>query len=228
MTGAAPARRDMGELERYEAAADKKDALGQGRKVQKLRAVDHQIGTGEGDGPPDRPGGDEETARFVSLPVDFERVCPGEPRGTVQRLDAVALQALFHLVRHRIEKAALVRHQIGPVDRKPFGVNALAVHQPGCIDDLGAAPQDLFRVATAQGAGAAIGKCIDDGHAPARSTAFVRSRDPGHARADDDRVMGLTHISLRYRCSYPAQQLSLATSMSKVCAASFSPSTVVR
>jgi hypothetical protein len=53
---------------------------------------------------------------------------------------------------------------------------------------------------------------------PARAQ-FFAAFDAGHAGADDDQVERVGHVPT----FHPAQQLSAATSFSKVWAASFSP-----
>ncbi len=100
--------------------------------------------------------------------VDVEGVGAGEGGGAVKSFDAVAGEVRFHVGRDRVGEAAFVAHQVGPVDRQATGVDALACQEPGGVDDLGAAAQDLLRITAPQRARPAIGQVIDDGDPPPR------------------------------------------------------------
>ena len=138
-------------------------------------------------------GRDQETLRVIAGAVDVDLVAAGETRVPVQGVDAAARQVGFHAPGDRVGEAVFVRHQVRPVDRQPRVINALSVHKSGAVDDLGPASQDLLRIAPAQRARSAIGKGVDDRDPPTVGGALLRGGDAGHARADDDQIVGLVH-----------------------------------
>ena len=137
--------------------------------------------------------GDQEMCRLIAAAVDLDAVPVCKPGNAVQGVDAVAVEAVLQVLGDRIGEAVLVLYQVGPVDRQPALVDALAPHQPGTVDDLGTTAQDLLRVAPTQRAGAAVGERVDDRDVPALRGALVGRRDSGHAGTDDDQVVAAGH-----------------------------------
>ena len=123
------------------------------------------------------------------MPVNFERVGTGKPRGTVQRLDTVSGQTFLHLIWNWIGKSALVGHQIRPVNLQPVRIDPFAAHKPRGIDDFSATPQDFLGITAPQGACPAVGQCIHNSYTPACCSTFIGGCNAGHARADDDQIV---------------------------------------
>ena len=137
----------MRELERDETPTNEEDPSRELGKIQEVRAVDQMFGAREVQRLGPRSGRDQEMSRLVGGAVDVERVRLGEHGRSVERLDTVADQAVFHVLWDRVGEAALVFHQIRPVDGQVGGVDAFAAQESRAVDDLGAASQDLLRVA---------------------------------------------------------------------------------
>ena len=182
----------MGEFHRDEPAADKGDAVGTlgqfqeiGRGGEILLARDvqrHRSGT----------GGDVEMLRPQGLAVQLDRIGAGKPYLSVQDVDPGLFQPGLDARWHRVGEAALEGDHVGPVDRR-LRLQPLALHVFRPLDALGDGDQHLLGIATAQGAGAAMGLAVDAGDAPAG----IR-RHPGDAiatgsTADHDKVVALRH-----------------------------------
>ncbi|MDZ7676372.1 MAG: hypothetical protein U5K30_15055 [Acidimicrobiales bacterium] len=191
----------MGELEGHEPATDEQHTPGQVFELEEVGAVDHVPVAGKVQRPGTSAGGDQEVARFVGHVVDDEPVLALEPGRAVQGVHTVGSEPGFHVLRDRVGEATLVFHQIGPVDRHAIRVDALAGHEPGAVDDLGASAQDLLRVTAPQRTRAAVGQLVDDRDLPPLRRALVRRRDAGHAGTDDDQVVGVGHRTVPSRSS---------------------------
>jgi len=192
---AAGARRDVGELEGDETAADEQDPGRKRVEVQEVGAVDQVLVAGEFERAWMRTGGDQEVPCLQGSSSDVDAVLVQEPCLAVECVDAVARELAFEVVRHRVGEATLVLHQVVPVDPQRWVFDSLASHQPRAVDDLGTASKNLLGVATTQGAGAAVGLRVDDRDVPALAGALVGCGNAGHAGTDDDEVVGLGHVS---------------------------------
>lgn len=180
---------DVGELKGDEPASDEQDSRGELFEVQERGGVDEVIGAGEVERAWSGAGGDQGVAKLEGRAVDVEPVRAGESRGAVQRVDAVASQVGFHVGGHRVGEAVHVGAERWPVDAQPGRVDALAGEKVRGVDDLGAAPQDLLRVAPAQCASAAVGEVVDDRDSPSGSGAFLGCGSASHTCANHDQVV---------------------------------------
>ena len=165
-------------------------------EVQEVGAVDEVLVAREVQGAGAGAGGDQEAVGVVGGVLDLQLAWAGESGAAVQGGDAMAAQAVFHVLGHGVGEAVLVLHQVGPVDGKIRVVDALAAHQPCAVDDLGPAAQDLLRIAPPQRARASVGQGVHDGHLPSLRCALVGGGDTGHAGADDDQVELFIHLHL--------------------------------
>ena len=184
-------RRDVGELEGDESAADEQDPFGELFEVEESGGVDEVFGAGEVERSGSGAGGDQGVPEPMDGAVDVEPVRIGEACGAVQGDNVVAGEAGFHVGGDRIREAVHVGAERGPVDGESGGVDALAGEEVGGVDDLGTSSQDLLRVAAAQSARAAVGEVIDDRDPPAGPGTLLGGGAAGHPGTDHDQVEGI-------------------------------------
>ena len=152
----------MAKLERDEAAADEQDAFGQRIEPHELGAVGKVFGAGNIYRPRLGTRCDQEMVCLkLPLAVDFDGIFADEARFPVKGSDAVALQTVFDPTGHFVGERLREGDQIGPVDGDVVRFDALAVHEPRCVDDFRPAAEHFLRIAAAQGAGAAIRQFVD-------------------------------------------------------------------
>src|SRR4029453_1202934 len=88
-----------------------------------------------------------------------------EVRTPMLRDDSCLLEAVLGLLRHWVDEGALEADQVGPGEEQTWRGNALALHAPAPVHQVGHADQHLFRIAPAQLAGSPERTGIDDGYA---------------------------------------------------------------
>jgi hypothetical protein len=96
-----------------------------------------------------------------------------------------------------------------PIDCRLAAADAFPAHAAIEIQCLGYAYEDLFRVATAQGAGAAERQMVNNRNTPPFSTTAKGGGYRCSASADDNEVILLSH--------WPARRLSVAYNWCRVC-----------
>ena len=183
---------DVRELERDEPAADEHHSLWQRREsrnsVLSIRCSPPGTSSGRGRAPVATS-----TCWNAYRAPSTVRWSSAVNVAVVQGVDPVGRQLSLEVVRDRVGEAALVAHQVGPVDRQAPVIDASAAQQPDALDDVRAAAEDLLRITAPQRAGAAVGKDVDDRDPPPRGGALVRRRHPGHTGTDHYEVVGLGH-----------------------------------
>ena len=169
---AACARRDVGELEGDEAAADHHDPPGELLELEEPIARDHVLLAGH----PQLHGrgarSDEDVSGLQRPSVHVERVATAEGRAAMERLDPLFSESGLDDRRPRIGEAALEGHQAAPGDGGVPPDDALAFQAPDPVERLRSSDEDLLRVTAPQGAGAPVGPVVDDRDVPARGAAL--------------------------------------------------------
>ncbi len=83
--------------------------------------------------------------------------------------------------------------EVAPVDLQVLRGDAIAAQEPGGLDHLGAAAEDLLRIAAPKRTGSAEGEGVHEGDGPP----VVGTAGGGWARAgtgaDDDEIEALSH-----------------------------------
>lgn len=110
--------------------------------------------------------GEQHVARAEYVVTDPQAIGRLKAGATGKDVDAGVTQCLLALFRNRVGKTALEAHQRRPIDAKRAG-NAVWRHTPVPVDQVGGANKYFLGIATAQGAGAAEGKGVDDSDPPA-------------------------------------------------------------
>src|SRR5258706_5377140 len=183
------ARREVRELGGDVSAADEQDALRQSVELQEFAARDEVLFTGDAQLRRHRARGDENEPRLEHLARHLEGLPTGEWSVAAIDIDALACEAFLHHRGKGLGETALEAHERPPVDRRLAAAHALAAHAPRVIDRLGSAEQHLLWIATAQGAGAAQRKMVDERHAPAGAAAMLGGNRGRRSTADDYEVV---------------------------------------
>ena len=116
----------------------------------------------------------------------------------MKRIDFIFCKASFAALWHRLGKAPLERHERAPADCGLAASNAFVTQPARLIERLGRTDQDLFRVASAQGAGTAERQMVDYGNAPARSAATIGGSRRRRAGANDNEIVLRAHWPARH------------------------------
>ena len=151
--GGTRAGRHMCKLERDVTAADEDEPRRQRIEFQELVAGDEVLMAFKGEVSRLRARRDEDVPSFQHLSFDRNRGGSDKACAAMKRRDARLQKSIFAFAGHGSDEMALEAYELGPVNPKVLGAQALSAQAVHLIERLGRADWYLFRVAAAQRTG---------------------------------------------------------------------------